>query len=272
MAVTTKTMNKALVFPKAGHFMLQKFDASGVLDPAQFYLSSHGVVKSIKRATTTTSNALADGNSVYDAKEYPTKEETIITIGLSTYDPELEAFLKGIPLVETAVADTISVLESAVIADTATVELSKKVKDADFKIFVKDKFGNSFTAATETNPTTGQYKIAVATEKATLTFASADKDKEIFIVYDAVFTAVSKMEYEESPKLVPMQVTIIGETSDFDETESYITNIVIDKATSNGGITPPDQTNDPTGGWEISLKTGKPRAGKKPVAIFFAKS
>lgn len=272
MAATTKTLNKALVFPKAGHFMLQKFDAAGALDPQNFYLSSHGIVKSIKRATTTTSNALPDGNSVYDAKEYPTKEETIITVGLSTYDPELEAFLKGIPLVETATGgSTISVLESAVIPETATIELSKKVKDENFKIFIKDKFGNSFSAATEADPTTGQYKVAVATEKATLTFAVADKNKEIFIVYDATFTAVSKMEYEESPKLVPMQVTIIGETSSYDETETYVTNIVIDKATSNGGITPPDQTNDPTGGWEISLKTGKPRAGKKPVSILFAK-
>lgn len=269
MPVTTKTLNKDLVFPKAGHFMLQKFDANGILDPANFYLSSHGIVKSIKRATTITSNGLADGNSAYDAKEYATKEETILTISLSTYDPELEAFLKGIELKETA-SDIASALEFATIPDDGILVLSKKVKDANFKLFVKDKFGNIFAVATET-PTTGQYSVAVTTDEAAITFAVADKGKEVFIVYDAKFTTVSKMEYAETPKLVPMQATIIGETSDYDEKQTYTTNIVIDKSTLNGGINPPDQTNDPTGGWEIALKTGKPRAGKKPVTIVFAK-
>jgi len=267
MAGTTKTLEKAIVFPVAGHFMLQRYDKNGILDPTQFYSSAHGIVKSIKRANALTTSEMADGNSVYAAKEYPTKEENTITIGLSTYDAELEAFLKGIDLTETT-ADIMSVMEAISIPADGIVVLGNKVKDATFRIFAKDKLGNVFEKA-ETTATTGQYTAVVAENVATLTFTGADEGKELYLVYDAQFANIAKMKYSEKAKIIPMQVTIIGEANSFDEVQTYVTNIVIDKATSSGGITPPEQTNDPTGGWEITLKTGKPRAGKQPVEVSF---
>jgi hypothetical protein len=271
---TDKNINKALVFPKAGQFMAQKYKADGTLDPNAVYVSANNVVKTVNRATTPQTSDLPDGNSNYPAHTYVTSEESIITVGFSTYDPDLEAFVKDAGYTENSTtADTFRVIEQ--IAAATSVVLKNPVKDASFFIQIKDKFGNVLTVA-EAEPTAGQYKVAVAedpassgVQKATLTFAAADAERELFITYDSYQTGITQIDYSERSTLPAFQLTIIGETMAYDETQTVMTNIVIDKANLNGGITPPNQSNDPTQGWEIAFKTGKPRSGKKPVSIKF---
>lgn len=267
-----KTIGKALVFPKGGQFKLQRFKPDGTLDPDRIYTSLQGIVKTVQRATTVNTSSLPDGNSVYAAKDYVTSEESIVTIGLSTYDPELEAFVKDAIYSEGGAGKTeFDFMQAITVPETLTVVLNRPVaaNEDGSGLFLKDKFGNVFDAA-ET-AAAGKYSIAVAesTGVATLTFAETDKDKELYLVGKGSLEGVATLAYSEDAKLPAMQVTIIGETMDFDETRRYDTNIVIDKATLNGGITPPTQSNDPTAGWEFALKTGKPRAGKKPMEVKF---
>lgn len=269
--MSISTMRKDLTFAQAGHFKLQKFKADGTLDPNNIYNSLNQIVKSVKRATTTTTNELPDGNSPYAAHDYVTKEETIVTIGLSTYDPYLEAFVKNATFkADSADAEDFYFVQMVTIPDGLSVALEKPVSGETAEITVRDKFGNAFTKG-ET-AAAGTYTLAVAStgEKiATLTFAEADKGKEVSILYVGSVTGVTSIEHSENPKNADMQVAIIGASTSYDEAQSQNVNIIIDKATLNGGLTPPEMTKDPTGGWEIAFKTGKPRAGKKPVMVKF---
>lgn len=271
MANAQQVMRKDLVFNKAGHFKLQKFDGNGQLDPNAVYHSLNQIVKSVKRATSTTTSSLPDGNSIYSACDYPTGEETILTFGLSTYDPELEAFVKNADYEpESAEAKEFYFAQMATIDESLKVVLKNPVADENAEITVRDKFGNTYKKSADP-AADGTYTVSVAEsdEKiATLTFAEADKGKEIGIVYAGSVIGVTSISYKEAPKNVGMQVTVIGASMSYDggAQEQYY-NVIVDKATLNGGLTPPEQSNDPTGGWELAFKTGKPRAGKSPVDI-----
>lgn len=266
----TQVMHKDLVFNKAGHFKLQKFNERGQLDPNAVYHSLNQIVKSVKRATTTTSSSLEDGNSQYSAHEYITGEETILTFGLSTYDPELEAFVKNADYdPESAEAKEFYFAQVATIDESLKVVLENPVADENAEIIVRDKFGNTYKKSDDA-AAEGTYTVALAEtdEKIpTLTFSAADKDKEIGIVYAGSVTGVTSISYKETPKNVAMQVTVISASLAYQEEQEQYYNVIVDKATLNGGLTPPDLSKDPTGGWELAFKTGKPRAGKKPVEI-----
>jgi hypothetical protein len=263
-------LSKALVFKKAGQIKLEKYKADGTFDAAQVYISNNGVVTTVKRDTKVTTKDLPDGNSSYAAKTYAETEETTITVGFSTYDPDLEAFIKGASVSENATAETeFSVTHEFTIPSTApyTVVLPKNVKDETFARVLKDKFGNKFTSGEAA--AAGTFSVAVATNVATLTFSAADAGKEVFMSYDAYLGGVTTMEYSEVASLPSFRVTLMGETMSYDETQNVLTNVIIDKATSDGSISPPEQGNDKTKGYSLNFKTGKPRAGKKPVVVKF---
>lgn len=262
-----KVITKSLVFPKGGHFKLQKYTADGKLDPNKIYTSVQSVLKTVKRSTTTTTSPLADGNSIYAAHEFVTGGETTVEFGMSSYDPELEAFLCDMEYKEEA--GTIALFESHTVPDATpyTIDLTREAADLT-SIVVKDKKGNILTSAETAAANT--FSAATTSGKTTLTFAAADTGLEIYVTYDAKSDTVGSMAQDEIMKLPAMQVTIMGEAVSDDETTTYKTNTIIDKATLSSGITPPDQSNDPTQGWSFTLKTGKPRAGKKAVTTKYA--
>ncbi|MDY3988805.1 MAG: hypothetical protein SOY88_05735 [Massilioclostridium sp.] len=270
----TQTMNKALVFPKAGHIKVTPYNAQGELDVSKMWVSTHNIVKSIKRANSTTTSELPDGNSLYPAAEYATKEEGTLTVGFSTYDPTLEATVKGAEYTEdTEAASVFERIESFEIPESGAITLKYAVKDENFAIHIHDSFGNVFTQADGSTPAAGTFKATIAEsgEKiATLTFATEDAGTSVYVSYESYTTGVSGFAYDETPKTPMFQVVIIGETKAYATGQTMDTNITIDRASLSGGITPPEQTNDPTGGWEIAFKIGKPRPGYKPVDVKFA--
>jgi hypothetical protein len=262
--MATETLRKDLVFPKGGHYKLEKYGADGKIDPTAVYISPGNIVKTVSKAHTVNTSPLPDGNSTYAAHEYVTTTEDVYTIEQSTYDPDLEAFLNGCAKTTSTDASVISVPFETTVPETApyTIELPHNVADENFTLVVKDRFGNVF-AANEI-AAAGGYSVAVTAGKATLTFVEADRGTELFMVYDASIPNVTSISYPEKLKLTSFRCTIMGEATSYNESQNIMTNNIIDKVTVSS-FSPPAQSNDPTQGWSFAIKTGKPRAGVAPV-------
>lgn len=263
MAATALT--KAIVFNRAGHFMLQKYKSDGTLDPDAIYSSLGGIVKSIQRAGNPSTSDLEDGNSDYPAHTYVTGNENTLTIGLSTYDPKLEAFVKDCVVTDGAEATKVEMRTSQEITIAASVTLKSDVKDENAFIFVQDKNGKKFKKAATETPAAGEYNLAVTDGKATLTFAEIDAGVPAFVTYDSYVDNVTTVAEREKSKLTAFRVWIFADCMAYDETQEVQSEIIIDKATVNGGVTAPALSKDPTGGWELGIKTSAPRPGYSPV-------
>lgn len=261
------TLNKAIVFNRAGHFMLQKYCADGTLDPDGIYCSTHGIVKNIQRASTPATADLEDGNSDYPAHTYVTGNETTLTAGLSTHDPILEAFVTDSEITESGATEQEFRTAQTVSVGTVPVALVEKVKDETCFLYIKDKFGNVYKPAAADPTAAGEYKLTVTDGTATLAFAAAEAGKELFVVYDAYVPGVTAVSYREKTRLAAFRVTVFADCMAYDETQEICCEIVIDKANLSGGLTSPNQSKDPTGGCELVFKTSAPRPGYSPVQL-----
>ena len=258
-----------LVYKRAGHILITKYLPNGTLDTTATgnYSSSVGIVKSIARANNDETVDLPDGNSDYPAHTYVTGKESTLTVEFSTFDPLLEAFLNSCEVTPKSESPNEFKVFEDIAASSNGVVLKNKVKDADAFIFISDNFGNVFTASSSGSVTTGQYSIAVTEGAATLTFSADDEGKELHIVYDAYLTGVTTIDYPEKPTIPAYKVVILGEAMNYDESTPVKSCVTITKASMNGGMSPPTQSNDPTGGFSLSFKTSAPVAGQPPVRI-----
>lgn len=272
MAAVTTPLRKDLIFPRAGHFIFVPYGANGMPDLKRAYSSAHGVVVSISRDNSLNTVTLPDGNSPYPAGEYVQTQEGTMTYVLSTYDPELEALIAGAEYHVGDSKDDEMWTINAFIVDNAThaitFEEGAKPISAD-KLFIKDNIGTEFKAqsSAESLSASGMYHYDSATGK--LTFAEADKDKSVIVSYAYKGKDIVSIEYRENPKITTFMAIVVGQTKDKDEATEQNVNIVVDRCTVSGAVTPPTQSNDPTQGWTLTTKVLKSRSGQKPIKVKF---
>ncbi len=82
-------------------------------------------------------------------------------------------------------------------------------------------------------------------------------------------TNVVAVNYQENPKITTFMAIVIGNTKDKDQSTEQRLNIVVDRCTVSGAVTPPTQSNDPTQGWTVTTNVLKPRSGNSPVKVKF---
>ncbi len=274
-----KKISPALVFPVAGHFILIPYNDKGKPDMTRAYCSNNGVVVSIARDMTLNTTDLPDGNSPYPAAKYVTTQEGTLTYVLSTYDPELEALVSGAKYKDGSPSDNADmwVIHNTSIPASTPYEITfdegKQPKSID-NISITDTFGNNFEATAggagalaKGALTAGQFSYDSSTKK--ITFAEADAGKDIGITYSYAGKEIVSVEYQENPKITTFMAIVIGETKDKDETSSQRVNVVVDRCTVSGAVTPPTASNDPTTGWTLTTNVLKPRAGHNPVIVRF---
>lgn len=268
---TKSTMRKDLIFPVAGHFMFIPYASTGMPDYTRAYVSANGVVVSISRENSLNTVDLPDGNSPYPAATYVQTQAGTMTYVLSTYDPELEALIAGADYHNGDAADAEM---WTILPMTITTESKEKVFEEEGaplsidKIVVKDIFGNAFTAGESSSALTeGQFYYDTGTH--TLTFSESDNGKSVNIVYAYNGKEITSVEYQENPKITTFMAIVVGNTKDKDQSTEQKTNIVVDRCTVSGAVTPPTQSNDPTQGWTVTTNVLKPRSGNSPVKVKF---
>lgn len=263
------TLRKDLVFPVAGHFLFVPYGINGLPDMTKAYNSNKGVVVSIQRAMTLNTTQLPDGNSPYPAAEYVTTQEGTITYVLSTYDPQLEALVAGATFEDgTSTDGEMWTIASETVPSAAEYKLTldPRPKSKD-QIVIEDMYGNKFEHE-DTAPSAGS-KFTYDSSGGTITFNVADAGKAINIVYCYDGTAVTSVSYLENPKKATFMAITIGQTKDKDEVTFQNVNVIVDRCTVSGAVTPPTASNDPTQGWTLTTSVLKPRAGKNPVKVKF---
>lgn len=268
---TKSTMRKDLIFPVAGHFMFIPYAATGMPDYTRAYVSANGVVVSISRENSLNTVDLPDGNSPYPAATYVQTQAGTMTYVLSTYDPELEALIAGADYHN---GDAVDAEMWTILPMTITTSGKEKVFEEEGapisadKIVVKDIFGNAFTLGESASGLTeGQFYYDTGTH--TLTFSESDDGKSVNIVYAYNGKEITSVEYQENPKITTFMAIVVGNTKDKDQSTEQKTNIIVDRCTVSGAVTPPTQSNDPTQGWTVTTNVLKPRSGNSPVKVKF---
>lgn len=134
---------------------------------------------------------------------------------------------------------------------------------------ITDQYGNPFEAVESADIPVTKGHFFVDTDTGEIKFSAEDKDETLYLMYSYYGTNVAEISYSESPKMSTFQAIIIAETKDMNETTYQRMNTIIDKCSVSGNITPPAQTNNPTGGWTMTLSIAKPRSGKSPIKVKF---
>lgn len=132
---------------------------------------------------------------------------------------------------------------------------------------VIDQYGNLFEAVDSVATPVTKGHFFIDTDTGEIKFSAEDKDETLYLAYSYYATNTAIVEYSESPKMSTFQAIIINETKEMNETSYQRVNTIIDKCSVSGSITPPAQTNDPTGGWTITFSIAKSRSGKSPITI-----
>ncbi len=134
---------------------------------------------------------------------------------------------------------------------------------------ITDQYGNLFEAVDSIATPITKGHFFIDTDTGEIKFAADDKDETLYLAYTYYGTNIATVAYSESPKMSTFQAIIINETKDMNETTYQRVNTIIDNCSVSGSVTPPAQTNNPTGGWTITFSISKSRSGKNPIMIKF---
>lgn len=220
-----------------------------------------GKVNSIGGLSITQNSAtLPDGNSDFDL-EYSTGKEGQIVINLSSFVPSIYAALTGADYA-TESTGTIRKIEEVTVPDDGVVTL-KGTPSGDLTVMDGDNV--DFTMADVSPTATGEYSITADT----VTFATADAGKLVYIAYDVATTKAQKMSLEASTNADVFRVIVTGEAI-LAENEGVVVQdqLTLDRVKVTGEVKMPDRSKEPQG-WSFTMKLQAPRPGYKAVDYKF---
>ena len=207
-------------------------------------------------AITQKSSTLPDGNSDFDL-EYSTGKDGQIAVNLSSFVPSLYSALTGADYA-TESAGTIRKVEEVTVPEDGVVTL-KDTPSGDLTVMDGDNV--DFTLAEVSPAATGEYSFTTDT----VTFATVDAGKLVYIAYDVATTKAQKMSLETATNADTFRVIVTGEAI-LAENEGVTVpdQLTIDRVKVTGEVKMPDRSKEPKG-WNFTLKLQAPRAGYKAV-------
>lgn len=264
------TQMEPIIFQGEGaQFTIIPYGANGLPDMFQAYNSEDTIVQSITRTGNISVSDILDSNgNVAASRSNQVVVETTIQMG--AYDPKVEAIMSGTKIQQKATgAEMYTVMADSIPTEAPyeiTFEKAKPLSSDKIKIEVADgtvlALGSSSAGLAQ-----GQFFYDKDTGK--ITFAEQDKGKKVIISYFYDGKDVTLIGYENKMKNPTFMLIVRGTVYNKDETQAYYMNFAFDRSTNNGNITPPTQQSDPTGGWQINIKSLASRAGKYPITIQF---
>lgn len=251
-----------LVIDRPGHALFVPVNADGTLDYANAVRNT-AVINTITITNSKTKTDIPDGNSFYPAGDRVTAIAGTVAIEFSTVDPAIWAMSSGTTVETTASDSMIKMYEYMKIGEDGKIEVDEQYKtDAFVKVVGSD--GTEYEKVTSASPEAGEFTIAYADNKTTLTFATADAGKNVAITMTVV---ASTMSYGQDRTAMKYHKIIIDtEYSTLNDTEKIPVNFIISQASISGDMVDALQ-KDPSATKTLTYNMYAPLPGEKPYEV-----
>jgi hypothetical protein len=252
-----------LVIDRPGHVLFVPVKADGTLDYANAVRNT-AVINTITITNSKTKTDIPDGNSFYPAGDRVTAIAGTVAIEFSTVDPAIWAMSSGTAVENTQTDSMIKMYEYLKIGESNTIVLDEQYKTNGF-VKVVGSDGTEFEKAS-TTPEAGEFSIAYAENKTTLTFAAADAGKNVAITMEMV---ASTMSYGQDRSAMKYHKLIIDtEYSTLNDSEKIPVNFIISQASISGDMVDALQ-KDPSATKTLTYTMYAPLPGEKPYEVKF---
>ena len=252
-----------LVIDRPGHVLFVPVKADGTLDYANAVRNT-AVINTITITNSKTKTDIPDGNSFYPAGDRVTAIAGTVAIEFSTVDPAIWAMSSGTSVENTTTDSMFKMYEYQKIGESNTIVLDEQYKTNGF-VKVVGSDGTEFEKAA-TTPQAGEFSIAYAENKTTLTFAAADAGKNVAITMEMV---ASTMSYGQDRSAMKYHKLIIDtEYSTLNDSEKIPVNFIISQASISGDMVDALQ-KDPSATKTLTYTMYAPLPGEKPYEVKF---
>lgn len=256
------------VIDRPGNVLFVPVKSDGALDYANA-IRNTAVINTITVTNSKTKTEIPDGNSFYPAGDRVTAITGTVAIDFSTVDPAIWAMCSGTQLTNNQTDKMLKIYEYQKISEAATIELDEEYSDGDFVQIIGSDGTVYEKITTEGTPTAGEFKIAYATNKTTITFAADNKGKDVAI---SMMTTTKTISYSQGRKAMKYHKIIIDtEYSTLNDTEKLPVNVVISQASVSGDMVDSLQ-KDPSATKTLTFNMYAPLAGEQPYEIKFKDS
>lgn len=256
------------VIDRPGNVLFVPVKSDGALDYANA-IRNTAVINTITVTNSKTKTEIPDGNSFYPAGDRVTAITGTVAIDFSTVDPAIWAMCSGTQLTNNQTDKMLKIYEYQKISEAATIELDEEYSDGDFVQIIGSDGTVYEKITTEGTPTAGEFKIAYATNKTTITFATDAKGKDVAI---SMMTTTKTISYSQGRKAMKYHKIIIDtEYSTLNDTEKLPVNVVISQASVSGDMVDSLQ-KDPSATKTLTFNMYAPLAGEQPYEIKFKDS
>jgi len=253
------------VIDRPGNVLFIPVKADGSKDFANAIRNS-AVINTITVTNSKTKTEIPDGNSFYPAGDRVTAIAGTVAIDFSTVDPAIWAMCSGTTLTKKETDSMMELYDYQKISEASTLELAEEYKTDGF-IQVVGTDGTVYEKVTgEAEPQAGEFKIVFADTKTTITFAAADKGKDVAVSMEVVTKTTSYSQGRNAMKY--HQIVIDTEYSTLNDTEKLPVNIVISQASVSGDMVDALQ-KDPSATKTLTFNMYAPLAGEQPYQVKF---
>lgn len=256
------------VIDRPGNVLFVPVKSDGALDYANA-IRNTAVINTITVTNSKTKTEIPDGNSFYPAGDRVTAITGTVAIDFSTVDPAIWAMCSGTQLTNNQTDKMLKIYEYQKISEAATIELDEEYTDGDFVQIIGSDGTVYEKITTEGTPKAGEFKIAYASNKTTITFAADNKGKDVAI---SMMTTTKTISYSQGRKAMKYHKIIIDtEYSTLNDTEKLPVNVVISQASVSGDMVDSLQ-KDPSATKTLTFNMYAPLAGEQPYEIKFKDS
>ena len=251
------------VIDRPGNVLFVPVKADGSLDYANA-IRNTAVINTITVTNSKTKTEIPDGNSFYAAGDRITAIAGTVAIDFSTVDPAIWAMCSGTTLKNTTVDTMLKIYDYAKISEAGTIEVNNFYKTGAF-VQVIGTDGTVYEKV-DAEPKAGEFSIAVAESKTTLTFAADDAGKDVAV---SMMAETKTMSYSQGRAAMKYHKIIIDtEYSTLNDTEKLPVNIIVSQASVSGDMVDSLQ-KDPSATKTLTFNMYAPLAGEQPYEVKF---
>ena len=255
-----------LVIDRPGNVLFVPVTAAGTLDYANA-IRNTAVINTITVTNSKTKTEIPDGNNFYPAGDRVTAIAGTVAIEFSTVDPTIWSMCSGNEVVNKNNDTMLKIYDYDKIGEDNVIEFTDQYKTDGF-VQVIGSDGTVYEKVTSA-PQTGEFSIAYADNKTTLTFAAADANKDVAV---SMMVVAKTMSYSQGRKAMKYHKIIIDtEYSTLNDTEKIPVNIEISQASVSGDMVDALQ-KDPSATKTLTFNMYAPLPGEQPYQVKFKDS
>lgn len=257
--------NGGLVIDRPGNVLFVPVKADGTLDYVNA-IRNKAKINTINITNSKTKTEIPDGNSFYPAGDRITAIAGTVAIEFSTVDPEIWAMCSGTEFVNNANDTMIKLYEYDKIGEDNVIVCDEAYKTDGFVQVIGSDGTVYEKVTTENTPQAGEFKVAVAENKTTFTFAAADANKSVMI---SMAITASTMSYSQGRKAMKYHKIIVDtEFSTLNDSEKIPVNFEISQASVSGDVVEALQ-KDPSATKTLTFNMYAPLPGEEPYTMKF---